>query len=765
MENDKYIGRLLDNRYEILEVIGSGGMAVVYKARCHRLNRLVAVKILKDDNLEDEDFRRRFHAESQAVAMLSHPNIVSIYDVSTSVMADYIVMELCEGITLKQYMEKKGILNWKETLHFAMQIAKALEHAHSKGIVHRDIKPHNVMVLKNGSVKVMDFGIARMISRGNTLTKEALGSVHYISPEQARGGRVDDRSDIYSLGVVMYEMMAGRPPYDGESPVSVAIQHINGGASLPSLLNPNIPGGLEQIIMKAMAHNVSDRYPSATRMLADMDEFRKEPTILFDYTGLPIDAATRVQSTPLTMQPLKDPTPKSETPQNPAKKPVTELPPSERRRQDPSKGSSKEKSQDKPQGNSRRRPSQAQAKRSRITLIAIISCSVVAVIAIGILLWLILGGGLKPKEEFVKIPNLVGMTYSKDLAQEGLTIHIKKEFSDTVEAGKIIRQEPAAGESVKKSSNMIVYVSQGPEVQTIEFKDLKLSTKEEAIAYLDAQQIPYQLKEENSDVKKDSVIRTEPEGGKTIAQGQTVTVYVSKGPKNMNRVPMLDGLVGDTEENARKRLDAQKMALNIVTEEEPNMDIPAGTVLRTNPTAGEGIAAGDTVTLYVSSGVAKVAMPDLSGKTKTEAIAILHSLGFLKEPTMTYVASNKNRDEVVFQSLEKDKEYEITTQVELQLSDGSLVPVEKHVTLSLQNYAKNSACHVQVRLENTVLYAGTVPKGTTAILLRNQINIGSVVYKIYINDGEYILSQTEVFANEVPKDDANNATNNQNATP
>ena len=209
---DKYIGRLLDNRYEILEVIGTGGMAVVYKARCHRLNRMVAVKILKDDNLGDEDFRRRFHAESQAVAMLSHPNIVSVYDVSTSIMADYIVMELIEGISLKEYMETKGTLNWKETLHFGIQIAKALEHAHSRGIVHRDIKPHNVMVLKNGSVKVTDFGIARMMSKGNTLTKEALGSVHYISPEQAKGGRVDTRSDIYSLGVVMYEMMAGRPP-------------------------------------------------------------------------------------------------------------------------------------------------------------------------------------------------------------------------------------------------------------------------------------------------------------------------------------------------------------------------------------------------------------------------------------------------------------------------------------------------------------------------------------------------------------------------
>ena len=289
---DQYIGRLLDNRYEILEMIGSGGMAVVYKARCHRLNRLVAIKILKDEFSQDEEFRRRFHAEGEAVAMLSHPNIVQVYDVSSSDAANYIVMELIDGISLKQYMEKKGVLNWKETLHFSMQICKGLEHAHSRGIVHRDIKPHNVMVLKNGSVKVMDFGIARVMNKSNTLTKEALGSVHYISPEQAKGGHTDNRSDLYSLGVVMYEMMTGRPPYDGESAVAVAIQHINGGAPMPSTLNPNIPGGLEQIIMKAMALDVRDRYVSATEMLQDMEEFRKNPAILFDHRFL-VDDATR----------------------------------------------------------------------------------------------------------------------------------------------------------------------------------------------------------------------------------------------------------------------------------------------------------------------------------------------------------------------------------------------------------------------------------------------------------------------------------------
>ena len=280
---DKMIGKMLDNRYELLEVIGSGGMAVVYKAKCHRLNRLVAIKVLKSDLAGDADFRRRFRDESQAVAMLSHPNIVSVYDVSRG-ETEYIVMELIDGITLKQYMERRGQLNWREALHFITQIMKALSHAHSRGIIHRDIKPQNIMVLRDGSVKVADFGIACLANSANTLTQEALGSVHYMSPEQAKGDRTDARSDIYSAGVVLYEMLTGRLPFEGDSAVSVAIQHLSSVPLSPREINPEVPEALELICMKAMASDIDKRYASADAMLADLEEFRKNPEVDLDFT-------------------------------------------------------------------------------------------------------------------------------------------------------------------------------------------------------------------------------------------------------------------------------------------------------------------------------------------------------------------------------------------------------------------------------------------------------------------------------------------------
>ena len=281
---DQYIGKMLDNRYELLELIGTGGMANVYKAKCHRLNRLVAIKILKSELAENAEFRRRFRDESLAVAQLSHANIVSIYDVSSSQGIDYIVMELIDGITLKQYMERRGHMDWREALHFITQIMRGLSHAHSRGIIHRDIKPQNIMVLRDGSVKVADFGIARITDSQRTMTQEALGSVHYISPEQARGSNIDARSDLYSAGVVLYEMLTGALPYNGDSPVAVVLQHVQSIPTPPRAINPDIPLGMEQITKKAMAPNPDRRYPSADAMLADLDAFRKNPDIDFGYS-------------------------------------------------------------------------------------------------------------------------------------------------------------------------------------------------------------------------------------------------------------------------------------------------------------------------------------------------------------------------------------------------------------------------------------------------------------------------------------------------
>ena len=436
MEN--YLGRLLDNRYEILEVIGTGGMAVVYKALDHRLNRLVAVKILKDEFSRNQEFRRRFHAESQAVAMLSHPNIVSVYDVSRSGDVDYIVMELIEGITLKQYLEKKGCLDWRETLHFAMQIAKALEHAHSRGIVHRDIKPHNIMILKDGSIKVADFGIARIASAQSTLTREALGSVHYISPEQAKGAWVDDRSDLYSLGVVMYEMLTGRTPYDGETPVSVAIQHINGGAPLPSTLVTGIPRGLEQITMHAMASNADERYSSATEMLRDMEEFRKNPSLTFVYGP----GGQTLRQAPQAPQ----------QPQQPQHGGMTR---SEAERYAAARAANRAARQpDERRAAERARREQEKKRRTVIGVVCAAAAAVVLLVVLGVVLLRGSGTNDKPDTPEVEVPKLVGMKLEDinpdDYPELKIDLNgVTYDYNDEYEKGYVYEQTPKAGEMVK----------------------------------------------------------------------------------------------------------------------------------------------------------------------------------------------------------------------------------------------------------------------------------------------------------------------------
>ena len=598
---EKYIGMILDGRYEILEIIGVGGMAVVYKAVDHRLNRLVAVKILKDDYLNDAEFRRRFHGESQAVAMLSHPNIVSVYDVSKNEGVDYIVMELIDGITLKQYMDQRAPLSWRETLHFSMQIAKALEHAHSRSIIHRDIKPHNVMILKDGSVKVADFGIARIASAQNTLTKEALGSVHYISPEQARGARVDNRSDIYSLGVVMYEMLTGRPPYDGETPVSVAIQHINGTPLSPSLLNSDIPTGLEQITMHAMCSDLNIRYSSITDMLQDMEEFRKNPTIRFTFLPNGSTANTAGNS---RVQPAKQPV--SDTRQKELER--------EYERQD------------------------REEQRRRIWMIAAISLATLALIG---LLFLFIGNSgsdtpvetteatktTVPSEVFV--PQLIGQIYDeiphdkypyvKLISNESSYI-----YNDKWPAGVVCDQRPAVGEKVTPGTEVFVYISLGE--QTDKMPKLEGYSAENANSLLKALSIQLTIlsdKEYSDKIPEGRVTRTDPEQGTELRNGQVVTIYISMGKEiKTQKVPAVEGA---SLSNATAAINGRNLEISV--EEDFSSKVPAGYVISQSPEAGTEVEEGSVVKVVVSKGKQTVTLGNYVGSTDSDAIEQIKALG------------------------------------------------------------------------------------------------------------------------------------------
>ena len=729
---DKYIGRLLDNRYEILEVIGTGGMAVVYKARCHRLNRLVAIKILKDDYLQDEEFRRRFHSESQAVAMLSHPNIVSVYDVSSSINADYIVMELIDGITLKQYMEKKGILNWKETLHFAIQIGKALEHAHSRGIVHRDIKPHNVMVLKNGSVKVTDFGIARVMSQSNTLTKEALGSVHYISPEQAKGGRVDSRSDIYSLGVVMYEMMSGRPPYDGESPVAVAIKHINGGAAMPSTLNPNIPGGLEQIIMHAMAVDPIERYVSTTKMLADMDAFRRDPGMLFDYNVPPLDEVIRIQKPPLILDPERPRTDaqravqrKTGTPPPPRRKPAA--PADEQRRAQ------------------QRRARQEEERRSNVATIAIIACSAVMVLAILIALLVFWRDGFGTKPELIEIPNLLGANFEELKKDQSFPFELqinKREFNSEYPEGQIYNQNPLPGDKYAKGSIIAVDVSLGaaPEIKTMPnlVPGWKQKEAEEMLGTLLLDLDIKIVEEHNNDVPAGEVIKTEPAADTPLSVGHEVTLYVSLGAEPGT----MPNLVGKEREDAEAFLSdaVEQLKLDVVYEDVMEPEVPAGCVVRTDPAADVEIKTGEKITVYVNIAGK---LPNVVNLSADIAVNLLKEEKFQNYKIET-VENEKPKDTVLELCVDgaavaPGTAIDVSSQVIIVVSTGPGAQTNpgEQITKTVQVDLPDEyleAYTVTVQLAGAVIFEQNIPEGGEVTQVSvSMTGSGVQEYSVYIN--------------------------------
>ena len=598
---DHYIGRLLDDRYEILELIGTGGMAVVYKARCNRLNRLVAIKILKEDLSKDDEFRRRFHAESQAVAMMSHPNIVSVYDVSHSENIDYIVMELIEGITLKQYMEQKGTLNWREALHFATQIAKALEHAHSRGIIHRDIKPHNIMVLKDGSVKVADFGIAQMATAQNTLTREALGSVHYISPEQAKGAHVDARTDLYSLGVVMYEMLTGRPPFDGDTPVSVAIQHINAKATSPRELNPSIPRGLEQITMHAMTADRDKRYASASEMLADLERFRRDPNCTFDFTQ-PRDT--------LDIGSILNPPPRP-----PRERPAAE------RRADPQPRPDAAKSEPPAARRGRGEPQ----KGSRVAVIAGIVCIALAILGILYFLYSYFISDLFTKTEEDTVPNLIGENYDTlDKSKyPNFKIEVGQWRASEEESGTILDQSPDPGRTAKVGTTIELTISSGSEENRMpDLVNMTLAGAQTTLNTMSVRVTIQPVYETSNDVTDGYVIRTEPAKDAPLTDGQTVVIYVSQGTAaETTRVPALVGL---PVEEAKELIEKAGLSTGSATAVES--DLPEGTVTFQSVDAEEEVRKGTVINLQISRGPTDAAAPIILSQSESTTVARSASL-------------------------------------------------------------------------------------------------------------------------------------------
>lgn len=584
---DQYIGKLLDNRYEILERIGTGGMAVVFKGRDHRLNRLVAIKILKDDLAKDAEFRRRFHDESQAVAMLSHPNIMAVYDVSRSEQVEYIVMELIDGITLKQYMQRKGgPLSWKESLHFITQIMKALSHAHGRGIIHRDIKPQNIMVLRDGSIKVTDFGIARLASAAqSTLTQEALGSVHYISPEQARGSRIDGRSDIYSAGVVLYEMLTGRLPFEGDTPVSVAIQHINSIPLAPRELNPDIPEALEAITMKAMAPKVENRYRNADDMLYDLEEFRKDPSIDLEYDPAKLFATPDVADEP------------------------TQVIGTGSRRRSGDTGSMRRRSREEAERGERVSSSERPRNRQKANMsvpLAVASI-LVFIIGIGVLLWVVFFSNSFQSDDRHTVPNLYGMTVEEAMADpkvQGIFEIVEGgSVSSSLEPGKIVSQDPEAKQQVT-GEDLTITVTTSAGEEPVYMPDLVNKN------YLEAQQALLDLGiskanitmtyETSDEITENYVIRTVPLADSAIQPDTVVEIIVSQGPKVVQRTML--SVEGMTLDKARELLEGENGLGLVVKAVYIDSDEPKDTVLIQSIPTGTQVNEGETVTLQVSSG-------------------------------------------------------------------------------------------------------------------------------------------------------------------
>lgn len=583
---DKYTGKRLDGRYEIHELLGVGGMAVVYRAYDTIDDRMVAIKILKDEFAGNSDFLRRFRNESKAIAVLSHPNIVKVYDVSFGDRIQYIVMEYVDGITLKQYLDqhKETAVPWKEALHFTTQILWALQHAHEKGIVHRDIKPQNIMLLQDGTIKVMDFGIARFArSETRTMTDKAIGSVHYIAPEQARGDVTDERADIYSVGVMLYEMLTGRLPFEADNAVSVAIMQLQANPTLPRDINPDIPEGLQEITMKAMQKAPSQRYQSAAEMLQDIETFRRNPTVRFDYKYFVDDTPTKYVNAIENVKGSTGPLSYNDDYEY-------------------------EEDLGKKKG----------SKKTKMVLAGIGTAFLIMLVILGVFFIVNQNNQSAGEEDTVVVPNFIGMVYQDEILDNekyaDFTFTLQEGNDPEQDPGVVLQQSPNEGIEVKKGREIVLTINQGDE--PVKIPEVAGMTEDDAVETLrNMDLIPKVVTVMDEEVGQGYVIETDPAEGSEVDAGSQVTVYVSGGPEENISVP---AVIDKSLDAARAEIIAAGLTVGELIPQDDS-DKPANTVIETNPLPGVKVASGTKVDITYSSGQQSVktvevflALPDVS---------------------------------------------------------------------------------------------------------------------------------------------------------
>lgn len=521
------IGTMLAGRYEILEEVGKGGMAYVYKARCHFLNRLVAIKVLKEELSDDKEFVHRFNTEAQAAARISNPHVVSIYDVGFENGLYYIVMEYVDGITLKEYIAEKGVLPWKKAAEFAAQICEGLSAAHKKSVIHRDIKPQNIIMTQGEVLKVTDFGIARATSQATTTTSNStIGTVHYLSPEQARGGYTNERTDIYSLGVVLYEMLTGRLPFDDSTAIAIAIKHIQEKPVLPRILNSDIPESMQYIVMKALNKEQNLRYATADEFLADLKKVIKNPAVVLGETEQAADDLDRtVKRSAIDDRDIDNYE-------------------RQRRQENPEYGKyadrvDREVKENRQRNIDRMRAVKEQKKKERRITIAAVVAAIVVLAGLGVVFSMMTGGNpisVFTGGEKVKIPNVMDMMLTdaqKQYRQDGFSIVKKSEKTSDKAAGTILEQNPPAGSEVTKKDDIVITVVVSSGVNNIKvenYTNLKIDDARKKIA--ESKLKVNEIEEESATVAAGVVIRQEPSAGQEVSEGYLVTLYVSSGKKS-----------------------------------------------------------------------------------------------------------------------------------------------------------------------------------------------------------------------------------------